>query len=323
MNGSLLEVKHLQKLFEGRGSSWSRSNPTIHALEDVSLEVSANEIVGLVGESGSGKSTLGRSILRLIEPTAGQITFNGSDITRLSQRSLGTYRRDMQMIFQDPFASLNPRMKVGEILAEPLRIHGGVAARERSQRVAALLERVGLAPEYMSRYPHQFSGGQRQRLGIARALILNPRFVVADEPVSALDVSVQAQVINLIRDLQEEAALAILFISHDLSVVEYLCHRVVVLYLGRVMEIASSAQLYNAPKHPYTEALLSAAPALHANKRRDRIFLRNEIPSAANPPSGCVFRTRCPYAIPECSEVVPGLRQVDTGHWKACVRDVL
>ena len=323
MSGTLLEVRKLQKLFPGRGNGWSRSVSFVHALEDVTLDVNANEIVGLVGESGSGKSTLGRSILRLIEPTAGQVLFNGTDITRLSQPALRGIRRDMQMIFQDPFASLNPRMTVGEILAEPLCIHGSTKSSDRSEQVAELLGRVGLSRDYMGRYPHQFSGGQRQRISIARALILRPRLVIADEPVSALDVSVQAQVINLIRDLQEEFGLAILFISHDLSVVEYLCHRVVVLYLGRVMEMGGSAQLYNSPKHPYTESLLSAAPAWSAQKKRSRIFLTGEIPSAADPPSGCVFRTRCPYAIRDCGEVVPQLREVQAGHWKACIRDIL
>jgi oligopeptide/dipeptide ABC transporter ATP-binding protein len=228
------------------------------------------------------------------------------------------------MIFQDPYASLDPKMSIEGTLAEPLKIHGiGDGRRNRREQVAALLTQVGLSPDFMSRYPHQFSGGQRQRIAIARALILKPRLVIADEPVSALDVSVQAQVLNLIQDLQQDLGLAILFISHDLNVVSYLCHRVVVLYLGRVMEVAPSRELFAAPKHPYTEALLSAAPGTEAQSQSDRIVLRGELPSPSNPPSGCVFRTRCPYAIPDCARVVPELREVEPGHFKACIRDVL
>ncbi len=291
---SLLEVNHLEKTFHTQKTK-------LHAVQDADFQLERGEMVGLVGESGSGKSTLGRSILRLIEPTAGRIIFNGRDITRLSRSRLRPIRRDMQMIFQDPAASLNPRMTVSEIVSEPLRIHTKLSRKDRRTKAGELLETVGLAPSHLSRYPHEFSGGQRQRIGIARALAVGPKLIVADEPVSALDVSVQAQVINLLQDLQIQFNLTMLFISHDLLVVEYICDRVMVMYLGRIMEIAPSRSLYRNPKHPYTEALLSAAPAPTLAPKRKRIVLQGEIPSPVNPPSGCVFRTRCPYAIPECA----------------------
>ncbi|HEX4167210.1 MAG TPA: oligopeptide/dipeptide ABC transporter ATP-binding protein [Bryobacteraceae bacterium] len=319
----LLEVNHLQKLFDSSRRAWRGPREKIHALEDVSFRMNPGEMVGLVGESGSGKSTLGRSILRLIEPTAGRIIFNGLDITRLNRTRLRPLRRDMQMIFQDPFGSLNPRMTVAGILTEPLRVHEKLSKQERLARAAELLLLVGLEPTYLARYPHEFSGGQRQRIGIARALALHPKLIVADEPVSALDVSVQAQCINLLQDLRTKLNLAMLFISHDLLVVEYICDRVIVMYLGRIMEIAPSKSLYRNPKHPYTEALLSAAPVPALTGKQKRIVLQGEIPSPANPPSGCVFRTRCPYAIKECSEQIPVLQEVGPGHFKACIRDVL
>ncbi len=312
-----IEVQHLEKVFPVSGGA------KVHALQDVTVTIREREIMGLVGESGSGKSTLGRSILRLLDTTGGRILFDGRDITHLSRSEMRPLRRDMQMIFQDPFASLNPRMTVGEIIGEPLRIHGGASAPGRQEQVAEMLRRVGLSTEYMARYPHQFSGGQRQRIGIARALILHPKFVVADEPVSALDVSVQAQVVELIQELQQEFLLSMLFVSHDLAVVERLCHRVAVLYLGRIMELAPARALSRTPKHPYTQALLSAAPVPDPKAKRQKIILQGEIPSPLNPPSGCVFRTRCPYAIPECAKVIPELREVTPGHFKACIRDVL
>ncbi|MCU1293892.1 MAG: oligopeptide/dipeptide transporter, ATP-binding protein [Bryobacterales bacterium] len=317
MNEPLLEVKRLSKHFSGRGGA------QIHALTDVSFKMQPGEMLGLVGESGSGKSTLGRSILRLLGPSDGQIIFNGIDITHLSARDMRPVRRQMQMIFQDPFSSLDPRMTAGQIVSEALAIHKLVARANRSARVADLLRMVGLAAEDATRYPHQFSGGQRQRIGIARALAVEPAFLVADEPVSALDVSVQAQILNLLQDLQEELTLTVLFISHDLAVVKQLCQRVMVLYLGRIMETAPAGRLYAGPKHPYTEALLSAAPVPVPGAKRSRTPIGGDAPSTLHPPSGCVFRTRCPYAIAECSQVVPELREVEPGHFKACIRDVL
>ncbi|HET8985376.1 MAG TPA: oligopeptide/dipeptide ABC transporter ATP-binding protein, partial [Trueperaceae bacterium] len=277
------------------------------------------EVVGLVGESGSGKTTVGRTILRLIEPTAGEVLFDGVDVTKLNKSSMREYRRKMQIIFQDPFASLNPRMSVGDIIGEAMTIHNLAKGKDREQKVAALLERVGLSPNHMRRYPHEFSGGQRQRIGIARALAVDPQFIVADEPVSALDVSIQAQVVNLLQDLKEELGLTLLFIAHDLGVVEYISDHVIVMYLGRIMEIAPSKELYANPVHPYTEALLSAVPIPDPTVKRDRIILQGDIPSPINPPSGCVFRTRCPIATKECAEVVPPLEEVKPGHFKACI----
>ncbi len=313
---TLLEVKRLRKYFPVRGGH-------VQAVNDVSFELGKGEVVGLVGESGSGKSTVGRLLLRLLEPTEGEIAFKGVDITKLSRNEMRPYRREMQLIFQDPFASLDPRMTVAQIIGEAFQIHALEPGKRRNQAIGHLLHRVGLSPEHMSRYPHEFSGGQRQRIGIARALAVRPSFIVADEPVSALDVSVQAQVLNLIQDLQHQLGLTVLFIAHDLLVVEYLCDRVIVMYLGRIMEVASSKQLYRNPKHPYTEALLSAAPVPDPGAKKKPVILHGDIPSPMNPPSGCVFRTRCPYAIEECSSVIPPLLEVAPGHLKACIRDVL
>ncbi|HET7098148.1 MAG TPA: ABC transporter ATP-binding protein [Casimicrobiaceae bacterium] len=310
----MLTVRGLKKYF-------GRSDRPVRAVDDVSFEIAKGEVLGLVGESGSGKTTVGRSVLKLIDPTAGQVWFEGSDLAPLSAREMRPYRRRLQIIFQDPYASLNPRRRVGDTLDEAMathRLHRGDARRER---IAELLSLVGLAPEHARRFPHEFSGGQRQRIGIARALAVEPQLIVADEPVSALDVSIQAQVINLLSDLRERFGLTMLFISHDLDVIEYLCDRIVVLYLGKVMEVAPAKALYKAPKHPYTEALLEASPRPDPDARRDRRLLQGDIPSPVDPPSGCVFRTRCPYALEACAVAVPALREVAPGRFKACIRD--
>jgi peptide/nickel transport system ATP-binding protein len=310
----MLRVQGLKKYF-GR-----RDHP-VRAVDDVSFDIAPGEVLGLVGESGSGKSTIGRSVLKLIEPSAGAIWFEGVDLVPLSARAMRPYRRRLQIIFQDPYASLNPRRRVGDTLAEALATHDLHPGPARAARVAELLSLVGLAPEHARRYPHEFSGGQRQRIGIARALAVEPRFIVADEPVSALDVSIQAQVINLLSDLRERFGLTMLFISHDLDVVEYLCDRIVVLYLGKVMEVAPADDLYRAPQHPYTQALLDASPRPDPEARRARRLLQGDIPSPVDPPSGCVFRTRCPYAVEACAATVPPLREVAPGRFKACLRD--
>jgi len=316
----LVEVQDLKKYFPIRGGVLSRVVANVKAVEDVSFDVMPGEVVGLVGESGSGKTTAGRSILRLIEPTSGTVKFDGVDVTQLNKARMREYRKKMQIIFQDPFASLNPRMSVGDIIGEALQIHNLATGKAREERVADLLERVGLSPSHMRRYPHEFSGGQRQRIGIARALAVDPQFIVADEPVSALDVSIQAQVVNLLQDLKDELGLTLLFIAHDLGVVEYISDRVIVMYLGRIMEIAPSKELYRNPVHPYTEALLSAVPIPDPTIKRERILLQGDIPSPINPPSGCVFRTRCPLADEDCKHVVPPLEEVSPGHFKACIK---
>jgi oligopeptide/dipeptide ABC transporter ATP-binding protein len=312
----LVSVRGLVKHFPVEGS-----DEVVRAVDGVSFDIYPGETLGLVGESGCGKSTVGRCLLRLIEPTAGQITFAGQDVLSLDKKRLRQLRREMQIIFQDPYASLNPRMKVRDIIGEPLVIHKQDGrSGDRNDAVARLMERVGLDPDYMTRYPHEFSGGQRQRIGVARALALNPKLIVADEPVSALDVSVQAQVVNLLQELQEEFKLTYLFISHGLAVVEHISTRVAVMYLGRIVEIADSVELYAQPLHPYTQALLSAIPIPDPRQKRKRIILQGDVPTPINPPSGCRFRTRCPLAIEECAHIDPELREVSPGHHVACIR---
>ena len=297
--------------------SLTRMHASVRAVEDVSLDIRAGETLGLVGESGCGKSTLGRTVLRLLDPTAGTIRFGREDITRLPQAQLRPLRRRMQMIFQDPYASLNPRMTVGATVGEPLEIHGLAATRaKRDERVADLLQRVGLRPDAAQRYPHEFSGGQCQRIGIARAMINRPRLIVCDEPVSALDVSIQAQIVNLLMDLQREYGLALIFISHNLAIVRHISHRIMVLYLGRVAEIADRSELYRNPRHPYTQALISAVPLPDPDleRARERLVLKGDLPSPLNPPSGCAFRTRCPKATEICARETPPLLEIDTRH---------
>ena len=311
----LVKIKKLNKHFPVESS-----DDVVRAVDDVSFDIYAGETLGLVGESGCGKSTVGRCILRLYEPTSGEIRFEDQDITNLPNKEMQKLRREMQIIFQDPYASLNPRLTILSIVSEPLKIHGIGGKREQKERVADLLTKVGLDPQYMYRYPHEFSGGQRQRLGIARALALNPKLIICDEPVSALDVSVQAQVVNLLQDLQAEFGLTYLFISHGLAVVEHISQRVAVMYLGKIVEIAEAKELYELPLHPYTKALLSAIPIPDPKQKRERIILTGDVPTPINPPSGCRFRTRCPWAIEECSQVVPELREVVKGHAVACIR---
>ncbi|CAM4151476.1 Glutathione import ATP-binding protein GsiA [Bordetella pseudohinzii] len=293
--------------------------PVVRAVDDVSFQVPRNSIVGLVGESGSGKTTTGRALLRLFAPTAGRIVFDGTDITHFDEKRMLPMRRRMQIVFQDPYASLNPRMTVSEIIGEALDTHG-LARQRRDARIIELLERVGLNGDHRLRYPHEFSGGQRQRIGIARALAVQPDFIVADEPVSALDVSVQAQVLNLLQDLQRDLGLTMLFVAHDLAVVDYLCDEVVVMYLGRVMERGPTRAVYGQPRHPYTQALLSAAPVPDPRAARKRILLKGEIPSPIDPPSGCVFRTRCPHAADICASAPPAAQDLGQGHFAACAR---
>jgi peptide/nickel transport system ATP-binding protein len=315
----LLEVRDLKKHFPIHTGVFSRVSGHVHAVDGVSFHIGRGETLGLVGESGCGKSTVGRTLLKLVEPTAGRILVRGDDITDLDRAAMLPYRRQMQMIYQDPYASLNPRMSAGEIVGEPLVIHGVGDPRERRERVAQLFERVGLRPEAIHAFPHEFSGGQRQRIGIARALALSPELIVGDEPVSALDVSIQAQIINLLIELQDELKLSYLFVAHDLAVVEHISHRIAVMYLGRVVEMTDKRSLFETPLHPYTEALLSAVPIPKARaKGRRRVILSGDVPSPINPPSGCHFHARCPYATARCRAEAPALRELAPGHFASC-----
>jgi oligopeptide/dipeptide ABC transporter ATP-binding protein len=318
----LLSVRNLVKDFPIKGGMFGREHGAVRAVQDVSFDVMPGETLGLVGESGCGKSTTGRVILRLIEPTSGSVEFDGVELTKLSTREMRKFRRRIQVIFQDPFSSLNPRMTVGAIIREGLTIHKIAEGAAADARVRQLLDEVGLRAEYVSRYPHEFSGGQRQRIGIARALAVEPSFIVCDEPVSALDVSVQAQVINLMQDLQRDRGLAYLFIAHDLSVVEHIADRVAVMYLGKIVELASAADLYREPLMPYTQALLSAVPIADPTIRKTRVMLGGDVPSPANPPSGCVFHPRCQHPAKDaaCARIVPPLEEKAPGHWAACIK---
>ena len=316
----LLETKNLSKYFTGKKGLLNRQPAQVKAVDHVSLTVNKGETLGLVGESGCGKSTLGRTILRLIPATEGQVLYNGEDILTYDKKKMWEMRRKLQIIFQDPYSSLNPRMTVYDLISAPLEVYKIGTKAERREMVAEILQEVGLDKQYLNRFPHEFSGGQRQRIGIARALILNPEFVVCDEAVSALDVSVRAQVLNLMRNMQQKKNLTYLFISHDLSVVRHISDRIAVMYLGSVAEVAEKAQLYSNPMHPYTKALLSAIPLPDVKKKRQRIILQGDVPSAYNPPSGCKFHTRCPYATDRCKQEIPVLRQMEKGHQVACHR---
>ncbi len=311
----LVDVRNLVKHFPVENS-----DDVVQAVDDVSFDIIGGETLGLVGESGCGKSTVGRCILRLHEPTAGEVLFEGKNIIGLPNSEMQALRREMQIIFQDPYASLNPRLSIRSIISEPLKIHGIGSRSEQDERVADLLKKVGLDPKYADRYPHEFSGGQRQRIGIARALALNPKLIICDEPVSALDVSVQAQVVNLLQDLQDDFGLTYLVISHGLAVVEHISDRVAVMYLGKIVEICGARELYEMPLHPYTKALLSAIPLPDPTQKRERIVLTGDVPTPINPPSGCRFRARCPLAIDECASVSPELREIAPGHFAACIR---
>ncbi|MCL4319596.1 MAG: dipeptide ABC transporter ATP-binding protein [Firmicutes bacterium] len=317
-NDVLMEVHNLTKYFPITGGLFSRVVGQVKAVDGVSFELRRGETLGLVGESGCGKTTTGRAVLRLIEPTSGTIKFEGRDISKLGKKEMRALRKEMQIIFQDPFGSLNPRMSVGEIVEEPLVIHHVGARKEREARVRKLLEVVGLASYHMRRYPHEFSGGQRQRIGIARAIALNPKLIVADEPVSALDVSIQSQILNLMEDLQQEFGLTYLFIAHGLNVIRHISDRVGVMYLGAMAEVATAEEIYHRPLHPYTEALFSAIPIPNPEMKRERIILQGDVPSPVNPPSGCRFHTRCPIAQDMCKVERPILKESSPGHWVAC-----
>lgn len=315
---AVLEVRDLKKHFPVRRGLFGRQTGKVHAVDGIFFSLQAGETLGLVGESGCGKSTAGKLILRLIEPTAGEILLDGVQVERLSRGAMRKYRRSLQVVFQDPYSSLNPRMRAKDIVAEPLRNFERIAGAEIENRVSELFEQVGLRHDQMVRFPHEFSGGQRQRLVIARALALRPKVIVCDEPVSALDVSVQAQVINLLADLQKEFGVAYVFIAHDLAVVEHISHRVAVMYLGRIVELAEKRALFTSPQHPYTEALLSAVPVPEPGIKSQRIILQGDVPSPINPPSGCHFHTRCPYVEPRCRTETPLMREVSVGHFAAC-----
>jgi oligopeptide transport system ATP-binding protein len=316
---ALLEVTDLVKQYPMRSGLMRRKTGTVHAVDGVSFSLKAGETLGLVGESGCGKSTVARSVLRLVEPTTGRIQLDGNDITHLSKTELRPHRRAMQIVFQDPFASLNPRMTAGDIVGEPLLVHGLASGSEKQERVAKLFQQVGLRADQMRNFPHQFSGGQRQRICIARALALGPRLIVCDEPVSALDVSIQAQVINLLIDLQREHGLSYLFIAHDLAVVAHISHRVAVMYLGRIVEIADKTELFRNPRHPYTQALLASVPIANPKLKRLTPLVDGDVPSPVNPPSGCAFHTRCRFAIDRCKSERPQLRYAGNGHQVACL----
>ena len=315
---SLLEIRDLKKHFPVGEGLFSRNKGAVKAVDGVNLTVEEGETLGLVGESGCGKSTLGRTILRLIEPTGGEVSFQGKNLLALSQREMRDMRRQMQIIFQDPYASLNPRMRVGDIVGEGLEIHKLAKGKAKRERVFELLHQVGLREEHYDRYPHEFSGGQRQRIGIARALAVSPKFIVCDEPVSSLDVSIQAQIINLLQELQEKMHLTYLFISHDLRVVEHISHRVAIMYLGKVVEIAKSDTIYQDAKHPYTKALLSAVPIADTSKKKERVVLEGDVPSPVNPPSGCTFHPRCSYREAICDKIEPPLEFYSGGHGVSC-----
>jgi oligopeptide/dipeptide ABC transporter ATP-binding protein len=317
-NTPVLEVSDLKKHFPVKKGLLRRTVGHVYAVDGITFTIAEGETLGLVGESGCGKTTAGRAVLRLIEPTSGSVKVEGKEITGLSKVDMRPYRREMQIVFQDPFSSLNPRMTAGDIVGEPLQVHGVSGRKDRQERVAALFERVGLRPAQMANYPHQFSGGQRQRIGIARALALGPKLIVGDEPVSALDVSIQAQVINLLQDLQRERRLSYLFISHNLAVVEHISHRIAVMYLGRIVEYADTRAIFTRAQHPYTEALLSAVPVPDPAVKRKKRVLQGDVPSPVNPPAGCHFHTRCPYAEARCRVETPLLREIAPGHHVSC-----
>ncbi|MCM3238033.1 dipeptide ABC transporter ATP-binding protein [Heyndrickxia oleronia] len=316
---NLLEIQNLKTYYPIKGGFFKRTVGNVKAVDDVSFTIGKGETLGLVGESGCGKSTTGRTILRLLSPTSGKIIFDGKDITNLSGKDLRLARKDFQMVFQDPYASLNPKQMVGDIVSEPIRNFSNKSLKDLKDEVMSLLKRVGLPEDAYYKYPHEFSGGQRQRIGIARALALKPKLIIADEPVSALDVSVQSQVLNLLKELQDEFDLTFLFIAHDLSVVKHMSDRIGVMYLGNLVEIADKDSLYAEPLHPYTQALISAIPEPDPRKRKERIVLQGDVPSPANPPTGCPFHTRCPVAKEECSKVKPTLKEVKPGHQVACI----
>ena len=318
MNDLLLDINDLVKSFPLKKTKFFQDTPYVYAVNGVSFSLKRGETLGLVGESGCGKTTAGRAILRLIEPTSGSIKFEGQNVARFREHELKKFRRNAQMIFQDPFASLNPRMTVGDIVGEPLLVHRMGTRAQRTDQVAEVLAKVGLEADYMKRFPHEFSGGQRQRIGIARVLTLNPKLIIADEPVSALDVSIQAQIINLLVNLQDELHLSYLFVSHDLAVVEHISDRVAIMYLGKIVEIAPSQFIYSDPRHPYTQALLSAIPIPDPKATIERTILQGDLPSPANPPSGCLFRTRCPHAIKVCGQKIPEMLEVNQEHYAAC-----